>query len=157
MAKNPTARPSSQALVSASGTVRNPPLKVAASQRGLVSQPVGQLSSGGGGITVAHTRRQIKAYNFTESDLDTISLTNTVTGVSFAIATGILTFCIDFNKDVLFTPTATNAVQSLQFTINWLGVPVAVACGVVGIMAWLKRGTVITRVKNESQNVPIDE
>jgi hypothetical protein len=154
MAKQSTANPTANALASSAGRSRNPPITAATAHGGQLSQPVGQLSGGGGGITVAHTRRQMKSYNFTESDLDTIGLANIVTATSFAVASGILTFCIDLNKDVLFAPNAPVAAQSLQWTVNWLGIPVAAAFIIVGIAAMIKRGSVITRVKSESENVP---
>ena len=110
----------------------------------------------GGGITVTHTSRQLKAYNFTESDLDTISVTNTVTAVSFAVASAVLSFCIDLNKDVMFAGATNNSVQALQWTVNWLGIPVAIVCAAIGLAAWAKRGSVIKRVKDESQNPGIE-
>ncbi len=98
--------------------------------------------------------RKIKGYNFTESDLDTITLSNIVSGVAFSLAAGVATFCVDINKDILIADQVSQTGLAIQFTINWIGIPIAIALAVVGIVAQWKRGSVITRVKSESENVP---
>lgn len=110
-------------------------------------------AAAGGGIVVTHTTRQLKSYNFTDSDLDTIGLANLVSGVSFSLATAIATFSIDFNKDLLLADNVPPTAEALQFTLNWVGLPIALCFFCVGIIAQTKRGGVIKRVKQASKNV----
>lgn len=109
---------------------------------------------GGGGISVTHTRRALKSYNFTDSDLDTIGLTNVISNVALSVAAAVATFCLNLNVAVMMAGDgAPPASVALQWTINWLGVPIAIIVAGVGIMALVKRGSVISRVKRDSESV----
>lgn len=96
----------------------------------------------------------MKSYSFTDSDLDAISLMNVVAAMCFAFGAGILTFCIDVRKDLLIESEdqLSPAVLALTYSVNWLGFPVAGILLIVGLVAWVKRGGTIERVKSESRS-----
>lgn len=103
---------------------------------------------------MTHTTRRLKAYNFTEADLESIAMANVVSGVAFSVSAGVFTFCIDISKDVLMAADAISPLGlALHLTVNWIGFPVALVLAGVGIWAQVKRGNVISRVKRESENV----
>ncbi|MEQ1944231.1 hypothetical protein ABMA32_17595 [Mesorhizobium sp. VNQ89] len=80
-------------------------------------------------------------------------MTNIVSASAFSFAAAVATFCIDINKDMILAGGgAPAAASALQFTVNWLGIPLAIILVLVGIVAQVKRGAVIERVMRESQN-----
>lgn len=108
-----------------------------------------------GGIIILQTEREMKSYSFTDSDLDAISIMNVVSTVSFAFGAGVLTFWIDVRKDLIIASSDELSVpaQALSYSVNWFGIPVAVIFIVVGVVAWIKRGGTIRRVKRESGSI----
>ncbi|WP_156334146.1 MULTISPECIES: hypothetical protein [unclassified Shinella] len=107
----------------------------------------------GGGINVTHTRRQIKAYNFTEADLDAVMMANVVSAISFSVGSAVLGFWVDVNKDVALLDKASPTAEALQTMVNIVGLPLIIVLFLIGGFFVWKRSTVISRVKSESENV----
>ncbi|KNY13597.1 hypothetical protein AKG11_28060 [Shinella sp. SUS2] len=102
---------------------------------------------------MTHTRRQIKAYNFTEADLDAVMMANVVSAISFSVGSAVLGFWVDVNKDVALLDKASPTAEALQTMVNIVGLPLIIVLFLIGGFFVWKRSTVISRVKSESENV----
>ena len=96
----------------------------------------------------------MKAYNFTDSDLDAISLSNIVSVTGFALGSAVATFCIDVKKDLIIAPAEelSTKAEALVYSVNFFGLPISAVLLLVGLIALFYRGNIIKRVKNESQS-----
>lgn len=144
MAKTPQSNTQNSAGAVAAPVVSSP-------QAPTSSMPNNPASSSGS-LVVAHTRRTMKAYNFTDSDLDMISMTNWVSSACFAFAAFVGALWVDIKRDLIMVEELTPGAEWLNLTSNWVALPaVAVAVAIGGVALW-KRRTVIERVKEDSVN-----
>ena len=110
-------------------------------------------SEGGALIKVGQSRRTVKCYGVTEDELDHLSLLNTLSTIFFSLASGCLFFSINLILELFKRTTQDPATRELVFTVS----PVTGVVGLVflctAIYTLVKRGSTITRIKEESEIV----
>lgn len=94
----------------------------------------------------------MRCFNVTEPELDSIGLLNIISTVAFSLAGASLGFIIDFKKDVMLADKLNEQSQTINMVIDWGGVPVVVILVGIGIAAYWKRGSIVKKIKLESQS-----
>ncbi|MEN6559273.1 MAG: hypothetical protein ABFD52_00675 [Acidobacteriota bacterium] len=111
-------------------------------------------SEGGALIKVGQSRRTVKCFGVTEEELDHLSLLNTLSTIFFSLASGSLFFSISLLLELFKRTTQDPATRELVFTVSPFTGVVGLAFLGIAIYTLKKRGSAVTRIKEQSEIVP---
>lgn len=119
------------------------------------SQDQPEVTIGGQGATLktVYAKREMKVFAITEPELNTVSILNALSLLSFSVASFLLSLSIDVKIDI----PQTEEPQSAGFILFFWGTAVGAAvCYVLGgIFLWLRRQTIVT-IKKQSSSEQAD-
>lgn len=106
------------------------------------------------GLVPIQTRRKMKGYNITDVELDVLGMMHWLAVAFFTVSGSLFTLCIEITKDLLLIQGQKNDMAlALEFSVYHFGFPLAVVFFILGCLTFLKRGSIIKRIKDESEQV----
>lgn len=110
-----------------------------------------RVGSGRDLFRVAQTRRTMKAYGITDSELGHISHLNTLASVFFSLASVLVVLAIGFWTDWLIEGKPENTGEVLADVVAPLCAFLALVFFIIAVAAIIMRRSTVNCIKNESE------
>jgi hypothetical protein len=110
------------------------------------------LKRGSKGSTVRtlHMERTMKFYPISESELNSITIFNSVATIFFSLATGLVTFIAGLWGNVVVAGTITAESKAIVGIVSIVCGILAAACGAIGLWGWRSRNSEFRKISDES-------
>jgi hypothetical protein len=113
---------------------------------------VSTTSQNAGLVNVLHTERNMKVYGVTENELRTLTAINVAVTALFSIATGLMAFSFDLQKDILLAEPLPDKAQVLDTVVQPAAFLGSLVLYGLGALTWFLRGGFLKTIKKESRN-----